>query len=65
MVAGLQGVGGLGNRTGWGSEVRGVGEQGQRGAGQLGTKQFQERYSIYSEARGGRRVGVDLDSLSD
>ena len=32
---GLQGVG-------WGSEVRGVREQGQRGAGELGTKQIQE-----------------------
>lgn len=31
-----------GNRIGWGSEVKGVGEQGQRGAGQLGTKQIQE-----------------------
>lgn len=31
-----------GYRTGWGSEVKGMGEQGERVAGQLGTKQIQE-----------------------
>lgn len=45
-----------GYRIGWGSEVKGMGEQGERVAGQLVTKQIQEWYSLYSEAWGGRCV---------
>lgn len=42
MGMGLQGYWWFWNRTSWGSQVRVVGEQEQKGAGQLGTKQIQE-----------------------
>lgn len=41
-MGGATGYWWVGNRIGWGNEVKGVGEQGRRGAGQLGTKQIQE-----------------------
>lgn len=46
-------------------EVRVVGEQEQKGAGEIGTKQIQELNSLSSEAWGGWGVGENLDSLSD
>lgn len=42
FMGGATGYWWVGNRIGWGNEVKGVGEQGRRGAGQLGTKQIQE-----------------------